>query len=139
MHHIAHEKDYLKKIFDLLKDDGELRVGLYSKYSFFNFYMFFTWIIKNRCKETFNSWQGHISDGAEFHYPITIKIRSQRDILKLYESIGFKVRSYQKMGFVQNYIPFLGKFFNPDGVFLNFMGSLLGWYHIIVFEKIVNK
>lgn len=139
LHHIEHEERYLKKIYKLLSLKGELRVGLYSKYSFFNVYMFSTWIIKNRCKVSFNHWQGHISDGAEFDYPITIRIRSKKEIMKLYLSNGFKVKSYFKRGFVQNYIPLVGKLFNPDGVFLNIMGSLLGWYHIVIFEKEMSQ
>jgi len=135
LHHIGHEDEYLKRVYQLLTQDGQLRVGLYSKYSFFNIYMFVTWVLRNKCKVPFNHWQGHISDGAEFEYPITIKIRSKKEILKLYQSVGFKVKSYYKRGFVQNYIPIFGKNFNPDGVFLNFMGSVLGWYHIITFEK----
>lgn len=139
LHHISHEDKYLKRIFHLLKNDGELRIGLYSKYSFFNIYMFVTWVLKNKCKVPFNHWQGNISDGADFEYPITIKIRSKKEVLKLYKTAGFKVKSYYKRGFVQNYIPVLGKLFDPDGVLLNFMGSLLGWYHIIIFEKDNNQ
>ncbi len=135
LHHIEHERKYLYKIKDLLRTNGELRIAVYSKYSFFNFYLFATWIFKNRCKVTFSQWQGYISDGADFKYPITIKIRSKKEVFNLYESCGFEVVSYHKRGFVQNYIPIFGKLFNPDGSFLNFMGSILGWYHILILRK----
>jgi cyclopropane fatty-acyl-phospholipid synthase-like methyltransferase len=134
LHHIAHEEHYLEKIKTLLSPSGELRVAVYSKYSFFNFYLFSTWIFKNKCKVTFNQWQGYISDGADFKYPITIKIRSKKEVLELYQSCGFQITRYHKRGFVQNYIPMFGKLFKPDGYFLNTMGSLLGWYHILYFK-----
>ena len=117
-----------------MKKNGELRIAVYSKYSFFNIYMFVTWIIKNKCKVSFNKWQGHISDAASFNHPITIKIRSKKEVLSLYESCGFNIKSYHKRGFVQNYIPILGRFLKPDGVVLNFFGSQLGWYHVFIFE-----
>ena len=134
LHHIHQEETYLKKIKNILKKNGELRIAVYSKYSFFNIYMFVTWIIKNKCKVSFNKWQGHISDAASFNHPITIKIRSKKEVLSLYESCGFNIKSYHKRGFVQNYIPILGRFLKPDGVVLNFFGSQLGWYHVFIFE-----
>jgi len=139
LHHIEHEKEYLYKIKDLLDVNAELRIAVYSKYSFFNFYLFVTWIIKNKCNVSFNHWQGHISDGADFKYPITIKIRSKKEVIKLYEECGFKVQKYYKRGFVQNYLPIIGKIFNPDGYFLNFMGSILGWYHILILTKDIDE
>lgn len=135
LHHIAHEEEYLNKIKKLLQINGELRIAVYSKYSFFNFYLFITWIIKNRCSVTFNQWQGFMSDGAAFEYPITIKIRSKNEVFKLYKASDFELVNYYKRGFVQNYIPIFGKLFNPDGLFLNFMGSILGWYHVLILKK----
>ena len=35
LHHISHELSFLKRIYQILDKDGELRVALYSKYSFF--------------------------------------------------------------------------------------------------------
>lgn len=139
MHHISHESMYLNKIREVLKENGELRIAVYSKYSFFNLYLFVTWIVKNRCKVPFNYWQGYISDGANFKYPITIKIRPKNEILNLYASCGFKVKRYYKRGFVQNYIPFLGGFLKPDGLILNFCGAVLGWYHLFIFELSTHK
>ena len=100
LHHISHELSFLKRIYQILDKDGELRVGLYSKYSFFNAYMLATWVIKNRCSVPFNVWQGFISDAAAFDSPITIEIRSRSEIKKLYEKAGFRVGSYYKRGFV---------------------------------------
>ncbi|MEP3208471.1 MAG: class I SAM-dependent methyltransferase [Maribacter sp.] len=134
LHHIAHEDAYLKTIRKIIKEDGELRIAVYSKHSFFNYYMYFTWLVKNRCKVAFNTWQGYVSDGASFDYPITIKVRSKKEILKLYTASGFKVKNYYKRGFVRKYIPLLGRFLRPDGRALNFLGSVLGWYHIFIFE-----
>lgn len=133
LHHISHEIEYLDRIRALLAQKGELRVSLYSKYSFFNMYMFFTWILKNKCSVEFNLWQGFVSDAADFDHPITIKIRSKQEILDAYTGAGFRPISYHKRGFVQNYIPFFGRFFSPSGFFLNLMGSVLGWYHVFVF------
>ena len=77
-----------------------------------------------------------MSDGADFDHPITIKIRSKKEILNLYGQAGFVEKKYHKRGFVQKYLPFFGKrCLRPDGTTLNFLGSLLGWYHVFVFKK----
>ncbi len=39
LHHISHEEVYLKKLRAILKEDGELRIAVYSKHSFFNYYL----------------------------------------------------------------------------------------------------
>lgn len=136
LHHIAHEKEYLQNIYSILKPHGELRVALYSKYSFFNLYMFITWIIKNRCQVSFNKWQGYVSDRADFDHPITIKIRSKKEIVRLYEETGFTLKKYYKRGFVQRYVPIFGELFlKPDGYVLNFLGTIFGWYHILILKK----
>ena len=135
LHHISHEQKYLKKIHRILNDTGELRVALYSKYSFFNFYMFLTWLFKNNCHVSFNIWQGKVSDNADFSHPITIKIRSKKQILNLYQSSGFIPVKYYKRGFVKKYIPFFGRFLAANGITLNALGSILGWYHIFIFKK----
>lgn len=135
LHHIAHEARYLKRIHSLMIRGGELRVSLYSKFSFFNIFMFATWVVKNRCSVSFNHWQGYVSDGADFCHPVTIKIRTKREIVKLYERCGFEVLHYTKRGFVQNYIPILGRFLRPDGIVLNACGALLGWYHVLHFRR----
>ena len=97
--------------------------------------MLATWVIKNRCSVPFNVWQGFVSDAAAFDSPITIKIRSRAEIQKLYKKAGFRVHRYWKRGFVQKYLPVIGKLFQPDGVVLNACGSLLGWYHVFIFKK----
>lgn len=135
LHHIEHEAQYLAKCYDLLKPGGELRVALYSKYSFFNMYLLGTWIVRNRCRLPFNVWQGHVSDGAECDHPITIKIRSRRTIEVLYKAAGFEVAAYQKRGFVNNYLPIVGRFLRPGGPTLTLLGALLGWYHVYVLKK----
>ena len=134
LHHISHEDKYLQEIRKIINEDGEFRIAVYSKHSFFNYYMYVTWLLKNRCKVPFNVWQGFVSDGASFEYPITIKIRSKKEVLQLYTSCGFKVKEYYKRGFVQKYIPVFGRLLRPDGKTLNFLGSILGWYHIFIFE-----
>ena len=103
---------------------------------FFNIYMFVTWIFKNRCGVDFNRWQGHLSDGADFEHPITIKIRSKKEIIHLYTKNGVEVKNYYKRGGGQNYIPLLGKLFKPNGLFLSFCGTILGWYHVIIFKPV---
>ena len=135
LHHISHEEVYLKKLRTIIKEDGELRTAVYSKHSFFNYYMYLTWIVKNRCKVPFNVWQGYVSDGASFEHPITIKIRSKKEVLQLYTSCRFKVKKYYKRGFVQKYLPIFGRFLHPDGKTLNFFGSILGWYHILFLSQ----
>lgn len=134
MHHIHHEDEYIRKIRTILREGGELRVAVYSKYSFFNIYMFATWIFKHRCKHSFSHWQGFVSDGANFDMPITIKIRSKKDVIDLYKANGFEIKSYYKKGFVQNYLPLFGGLLKPDGKILNSLGSILGWYHILILK-----
>ena len=89
LHHISHELSFLNQIYQILDKDRELRIALYSKYSFFNTYMLATWVIKNRYSVPFNVWQGFLSDAAAFDGPITIKIRSRAEIQKLYKKAGF--------------------------------------------------
>ena len=130
LHHIEHEYDYLVKIRSLLNEGGSLRFAVYAKYSFFNFYMIFTWIVKNRCQVSLETWWSHLAERTDIDTPVTIKIRSKKEMQKMLEKAGFKVERYYKRGFVQKYIPIIGKKLNPDGPTLNFLGSLLGWYHI---------
>lgn len=136
LHHISHEKDYLRKIRQILKDDGELRVSFYSKYSFFNAWLIFTWLVKNRLKTSLDDWRSHIAEGSELGKPVVIKIRSKKQIERLLVSEGFKVVSYAKRGFVQNYIPIFGKMLRPNGKTLTFCGCFLGWYHCFVCKPV---
>ena len=136
LHHIHHEEDYLNLIWERLKPGGRLMVALYAKHSFFNVYLVATWIAKLKFLKTpFNAWQSHVSEGSTLDSPVVIKIRSKKEIVKLYESAGFKLVNYQKHGFVQNNLPIVGKFLDPDGSVLNRLGGLLGWYHLCEFVK----
>ncbi len=135
LHHIEHEELYLKKINQLLKDNGTLRIALYAKFSFFSFYMYFTWVVKNRCKVPLKTWQSYLAENTDLDKPVTIKVRNRMEIENILNRAGFRIIRYQKRGFVQNYIPYFGRYLSPDGNALNFLGSILGWYHILWCEK----
>ena len=137
LHHIEHELNVLKKIKSILKEDGELRFSVYASKSFFSIYMFFTWIFKNRMRNTLKEWVSHLAEDSEINEPVVIKIRSKKEIFKLLEEANFQVVNYSRKGFVQGYIPLIGKYLKPDGVILNFLGSFLGWYHCFTCK--VNK
>ena len=81
------------------------------------------------------NWQSHVSEGTPLSEPVTIKIRSRRSAQKLLERTGFRVDRYYKRGFVQNYLPPLGKMLHPDGWVLNGFGAALGWYHVFICSK----
>lgn len=132
MHHIAHEDAYLRHIRSLLKPGGELRIAVYSKFSFFNIYLVVMHALRARHMEL-DDWRSMYAEGSEPGNPVTIKIRSRREVEKLLLETGWAVESYTKRGFVQNYIPVLGKrLLKPDGITLNALGSVLGWYHCFV-------
>lgn len=139
LHHIEHEKAYLFKINNTLNLNGELRVALYSKYSFFNIYMTATWLVKNRCRMPYKNWQGKLADMSDPESPLTIKIRSKREVISFYKKAGFRLSSYKKRGFVQRYLPIIGKYLKANGVTLNLLGSVFGWYHVCIFKKINTK
>jgi 2-polyprenyl-3-methyl-5-hydroxy-6-metoxy-1,4-benzoquinol methylase len=135
LHHIDHEVEVLRKIHSLLKPCGQLRVGLYANVSFFNTYLLATWLVRNRCRVTFNAWQAIVADASDPEVLLTIKVRSAHAITRLYCAEGFKVRSYAKAGFAQNNLPIIGKHLDPDGFTLSTFGRVLGWYHLFCFEK----
>ena len=135
LHHIAHESLFLKKISSLLSNQGELRIGVYSKYSFFNLWLVVTWLVKNRLKNSLVDWKSHLAEGSDLNEPVVIKIRSKKAVLELLKDSGYEVVRYEKKGFVQGYIPIIGRFLGPDGPVLNGLGSLLGWYHCFVCKK----
>lgn len=135
LHHIFHEEEFFKRINYILKDDGKLLFGVYSKYSFFNAYLLITWVFKNFCRNSFLDWSSHIAEDSELLKPVFINIRCKKEIVKLIKKTGFKVVRYSKCGFVQNYIPILGKYFSPNGKVLTFLGSILGWYHCFECQK----
>jgi 2-polyprenyl-3-methyl-5-hydroxy-6-metoxy-1,4-benzoquinol methylase len=129
LHHIAHEAKFLNKIRSLLGQNGELRIAVYSKYSFFNAYLLATWLVKNRLKNSFDDWRSHIAEHSELGSPVTIKIRSKSEVEKALLDAGFTITRYEKRGFVQNYLPVIGKKLAPDGATLRALASVLGWYH----------
>lgn len=135
-HHIAHESRFLEESFDLLKSHGELRIAVYSKYSFFNLWMVVTWLVKNRMVNTLDDWRSHLAEGSNLTDPVVIKIRSKSAMLKLLKDNGYEVVRYEKKGFVQGYLPGIGRFLKPDGFVLNSLGHLLGWYHCFICKKV---
>jgi len=128
LHHITHESDYLTKLKSLLSQDGELRIAVYSKYSFFNAYMIVTWFLRARGR-SLDDWRSQTAEHSEPGNPVTIKIRSRKDVQKTLEKSGFRVVRYEKRGFVQNYIPVVGKHLKPNGPVLTALAKALGWYH----------
>lgn len=135
LHHIEHEPQYLKKIHNILKSDGTLRIALYSKYSFFNAYLFVTWLLVNRCKSSFTGWQSHRAELTKIDEPVTIKIRSKAECVRMLNEAGFQVVRYSKKGFTQNNIPLIGRFLSPTGPILDAFAGVLGWYHTFICEK----
>lgn len=131
LHHIAHEAAYLAKLRELLKPGGKLMLAVYGKYSFFNAWMTATWFLKNRCRNSYHDWRSHLAELSPLGEPVTIKIRSRREVTRLLNQAGFQVQSYAKCGFVQNYLPGIGRYLHPDGMTLNFLGRSLGWYHVL--------
>ena len=131
LHHIAHEQEYLRRIWDVLAPGGRLMLAVYSKYSFFNAYLCLTWLLRGR-GHSLDDWRSHWSEGSEFGTPVTIKIRSRREVETMLRQSGYLVERYCKRGFMQNYLPLVGRALLPDGVVLNLLGSLLGWYHVFI-------
>jgi 2-polyprenyl-3-methyl-5-hydroxy-6-metoxy-1,4-benzoquinol methylase len=132
LHHIQHEQAYLLKIQQLLVENGQLRIAVYAKYSFFNIWLAFTWIVKNRAKNSFADWQSHVAEGSQLGDPVVIKIRSKKEVEELLQSTGFDIVKYSRNGFVQGYIPLIGKYLKPNGKVLSFFGRYLGWYHCFI-------
>ena len=128
LHHIAHEEPYLGKLRTLLRHDGRLKIAVYSKWSFFNAVMFAKWLLRNDI--SLHDWRSHFAEGSPLGEPVTIKIRSRRQVEKVLRSSGFDVVRYNKCGFVQKYIPCLGQFLSVDGITLRSLGAMLGWYHV---------
>lgn len=135
LHHIAHERNYLKRIRELLGPDGELRIAVYSKYSFFNIWMIATWIFRNHMCNPLDDWRSHVAEGSHLGDPVVIKIRSRREVQELLEASGFEVIRYGRKGFVQRYLPGVGRLLMPDGSVLNMFAHILGWYHCFVCRR----
>ena len=83
-------------------------------------------------KNSFMDWQSHIAEGSELGNPVVIKIRSKKEVVSLLENSGFKILNYSRNGFVQGYVPIIGKYLEPNGKILKFFGKFLGWYHCII-------
>lgn len=135
LHHIAHEHNYLQCIRELIGPDGELRIAVYSKYSFFNIWMIATWIVRNHMVNPLDDWRSHVAEGSNLGDPVVIKIRSRLEVQELLEASGFEVIRYGRKGFVQRYLPGVGRFLKPDGSVLNTFGNILGWYHCFVCRR----
>lgn len=139
LHHIAHEREYLHRIHDLLKPGGRLLVGLYANVSFFNAYMVARWLLELKCRRIpLSNWRSSVSEGSALEQPVVIRVRSRRDIEKLYREAGFEPRRYAKYGFVQNNLPLIGRACHPNGVVLRTLGRMLGWYHLFDFERVTG-
>ena len=131
MHHIPNETAYLQRVRELLTPGGRLLLGVYSKYSLFNAYVSLKWLTQDRARSDLDDWRSHRIELSPLGEPVTIRIRSRHAVERLLRACGFRVEDYHKRGFVQNYLPLLGRHLHPDGLTLNTCGALLGWYHLL--------
>jgi SAM-dependent methyltransferase len=129
LHHIAHEEDVLRRLRNMICPDGRLMIAVYGRFSFFNFYLWCTHKLRAR-STSLDDWRSHVAEHSPLGAPVTIKIRSRRDVEAVLCRAGWAIERYRKRGFVQNYVPVLGRLVSPDGATLNALGRLLGWYHI---------
>jgi SAM-dependent methyltransferase len=130
MHHVPNEAEYLRRARQLLAPGGRLLVGVYSRYSFFNAYLCASWLFRRRARGSLDDWRSHVAEGSILGDPVIIRIRSRRALERLFAGCGLEVRSYHKRGFVQRYLPLVGRHLQPDGPVLNGCGAVLGWYHL---------
>ncbi len=130
LHHVSQEADYLRRVHELLAPRGRLLLGVYSKYSFFNAWLCATWLVRHRARSPLDDWRSHVAEASPLGDPVTIRIRSRRAVQRLLRDSGFAVVRYHKRGFVQRYLPLLGRHLHPDGAVLNACGAALGWYHL---------
>lgn len=135
LHHIAHEQEILAKLYKLTKPGGQLKVAVYARYSFFNVWLVVTWVLKNRCRNLLSDWQSHVAEGSHLGDPVVIKIRVRREVQRMLESVGFDVQHYRRCGFVQRYLPGIGRWLQPDGVVLGLFARVLGWYHCFICRR----
>jgi SAM-dependent methyltransferase len=131
LHHIPAEAAHLKCARTLLAPGGRLLLGVYSKYSFFNTYLCVTWLVRQHGRCALDDWRSHVAEGSELGDPVMVRVRSARAVRRLLRECGFAVVNYHKRGFVQRYLPVIGRNFSPDGTVLNACGALLGWYHLM--------
>jgi 2-polyprenyl-3-methyl-5-hydroxy-6-metoxy-1,4-benzoquinol methylase len=136
LHHIPQEAEYVARIHQLLKPGGRLLAGFYSRYSSFNAYLFATWLLRAPRGTAYDDWRSHVAELSPLGDPVTIRIRSKREIRRMVEARGFEMVRYAKRGFTQGHLPVLGKFCAPDGPVLTMLGGLLGWYHLFEFRKV---
>jgi SAM-dependent methyltransferase len=136
LHHIPQEAHYLRRIHELLGTDGRLLAGFYSRYSSFNAYLLASWLLKAPRGTPYDDWRSHIAELSPLGDPVTIRIRSKREIQCMAKEAGFEVVRYAKRGFTQGHLPLLGKFCAPGGPVLSTLGAMLGWYHLFEFRKV---
>lgn len=129
LHHVAHEEQMLRKIREWMAPDGELRIAVYAKWSFFNLWMIATWLLRNRLRNPLGDWRSHLAEASHLGDPVVMKIRNRAEVEALLASAGFRVIRYGRKGFVQGYLPLVGRFLETDGAVLNRFASMLGWYH----------
>jgi SAM-dependent methyltransferase len=130
MHHVPKEAAYLRRVRELLAPQGRLLLGVYARLSFFNAYLCVTWLLRHHARCALDDWRSHVAEGSLLGDPVTIRIRSRREVERLLSDCGFRVERYRKRGFVQRYLPLLGRHLEPDGALLNACGAALGWYHL---------
>jgi 2-polyprenyl-3-methyl-5-hydroxy-6-metoxy-1,4-benzoquinol methylase len=129
LHHIPQEREYLRRVREVLRPDGRLLAGFYSRFSSFNAYMYATWRLRAPRGTSYDDWRSHVAELSVLGEPVTIRIRSRREVQAMVEAQGFETVRYAKRGFTQGHLPLLGRFCAPA------MGSLFGWYHLFEFRK----
>jgi SAM-dependent methyltransferase len=130
MHHIPAEAAYLRRVRELLAPRGRLLLGVYSKLSFFNAWLCASWLFRHHARSALDDWRSHVAERSPLGDPVTIRIRSRREVERLLHDCGFTVERYRKRGFVQRYLPLIGRHLQPGGAVLNACGAMLGWYHL---------
>ena len=135
LHHIPRESEYIARVREVLKPDGRLLAGFYSKYSSFNYFLLANWLLTAPRGTTFDDWRSYKSELSPLGDPVTIRIRSRREVQRMVTSQGFEVVRYAKRGFTQGHLPLFGRFCAPDGPVLTTMGRMFGWYHLFEFRK----
>jgi len=131
LHHIPREREYLGHLRGLLRPGGRLLLGLYGKYSLFNAYLCASWALRAPAGVTLDDWRSHVAELSPLGDPVTIRIRSRREVVRMIKAAGLRVERYQKRGFTQGHLPVLGRFAAPDGPILNACGAIAGWYHLL--------
>ncbi len=134
LHHIPHEEACLARIRGLLVPGGRLLAAFYANVSFFNAYLCASWLINARAHVPLDHWRSHVAELSALDAPVTVRIRSRREIERMLRRTGFRVLRCTKRGFAQRYLPIVGKQLQPDGIVLRTLGRAFGWYHIVECE-----